>query len=75
MLIMTFLKLHWIWWTISANCVSALLNGSMSAWREAKSKLRTDLLSHRAVIEKLCPAESNSKVNMEFYFYTYGVRK
>ncbi|KAH9500020.1 hypothetical protein Btru_076177 [Bulinus truncatus] len=52
---------------------STALNETMSQWREAKSMLKSQVLSHRAVRGKLCPAEKNNTVSLLFKFLSYEV--
>ncbi|KAH9500021.1 hypothetical protein Btru_076178 [Bulinus truncatus] len=54
-------------------CACAPLIDAMSSWKQAKAKLKMDILSHQAVRLKLCPAERNTTVQLKFLFYCYQV--
>ncbi|XP_059168131.1 neuronal acetylcholine receptor subunit alpha-9-I-like [Physella acuta] len=51
--------------------VRGTLDEPMDAWREAKAKLKSNILNHRAVQTNLCP--SNTKLNLKIKAYTYAV--
>ncbi|KAH9514900.1 hypothetical protein Btru_021305 [Bulinus truncatus] len=58
---------------ILARSVSVLQNESIPSWRESKARLKSHVLSHRVVREKLSPVDRNNTIQLSFYFYCYQV--
>ncbi|KAH9514901.1 hypothetical protein Btru_021306 [Bulinus truncatus] len=56
---------------LAARGVCVLKNHSVSSLREAKVRLRSDLLSHRSV--KVGPVDQNNIVKLNFSFYCFQV--